>query len=69
MLTSLALLAVEPLAMILFPIFLIGMIIFWISLNYGTGKWAMIMVGIALFLFCAIIAIFVITFIYIFISS
>ena len=55
MLTSLALLAVGPLAMILFPIYFIGLIIFLCSILNGTGKWASIVLHIGIFLFIVMI--------------
>lgn len=57
--TSLALLAIEPLFYVLFPIILIGEIIFAYSAIKGTGKWAMILSYIALLFFIAMIALFV----------
>ena len=55
MLTSLALLAVEPLLYMIYPIYLIRLIIFLCSILNGTGKWASIVLHIGIFLFIVII--------------
>ena len=55
MLTSLALLAVEPLLYMIYPIYLIGLIIFLCSILNGKGKWASIVLHIGIFLFIVII--------------
>ncbi len=45
------LILLEPLFYFIYPIYLIGLIIFLCSILNGTGKWASIVLHIGIFLF------------------
>lgn len=49
------LILLEPLIYMIYPIYLIGLIIFLCSILNGTGKWASIVLHIGIFLFIVMI--------------
>lgn len=49
------LILLEPLLYFIYPIYLIGLVIFLCSILNGTGKWASIVLHIGIFLFIVMI--------------